>query len=77
MIQVLPQATGGIYSLNKLESIHDYIESQEEVGKVLSVASGLKLARKINDDKDLNDLELALLRSVLPEIIRDSLYILY
>ena len=66
-----------IYSLNKLESIHDYIESQEEVGKVLSVASGLKLARKINDDKDLNDLELALLRSVLPEDIRDSLLYSY
>ena len=66
-----------IYSLNKLESIHDYLESQEEVGKVLSVASGLKLARKINDDKDLNDLELALLRSVLPEDIRDSLLYSY
>ena len=65
------------YSLKKLESIHDYIESQEEVGKVLSVASGLKLARKINDDKELNDLELALLRSVLPEDIRDSLLYSY
>ena len=65
------------YSLKKLESIHDYIDSQEEVGKVLSVASGLKLARKINDDKELNDLELALLRSVLPEDIRDSLLYSY
>ena len=56
-----------IYSLNELEDIHDYLDSIPEIGKVLSVASGVKLARQINDGKDLNDLELALLRSVLPE----------
>ena len=65
------------YSLKKLENIHDHLDSMPEIGKVLSVASGLKLARKINDDKDLNDLELALLRSVLPEDIRDSLLYAY
>lgn len=66
-----------IHSLTKLEEIHDYLESKEEIGKVLSVASGIKLARKINDDKDLNDLELALLRSVLPEDIKDTLLYSY
>jgi len=44
-----------------------------EMGKVLSVASGIKLARMINDDQDLNDLELALLRSVLPDDIKETL----
>ena len=66
-----------IYSLNKLEDIHDYLDSIPEIGKVLSVASGVKLARQINDGKDLNDLELALLRSVLPEDIRESLLYSY
>ncbi|MDA0755553.1 MAG: MMPL family transporter [Proteobacteria bacterium] len=62
-----------VYSLAELENIHDYLESLPEIGKVLSVSSGIKLARMINDGKDLNDLELALLRSVLPEDIRETL----
>ncbi|MDC1491393.1 MMPL family transporter [Gammaproteobacteria bacterium] len=66
-----------IYSLNKLEDIHDYLDAMPEIGKVLSVASGVKLARKINDNEDLNDLELALLRSVLPEDIRETLLYSY
>ena len=66
-----------IYSLKKLEDIHDYLDAIPEIGKVLSVASGVKLARQINDGEDLNDLELALLRSVLPENIRESLLYSY
>ena len=66
-----------IYSLSKLEDIHDYLDSKDEIGKVLSVASGIKLAREINEGEDLNDLELALLRSVLPEDIKDTLLYSY
>jgi len=65
------------YSLKILEDIHDYLDSIPEIGKVLSVASGIKLAREINDGEDLNDLELALLRSVLPEDIRETLLYSY
>ena len=66
-----------VYSLAQLEEIHDYLDSLPEIGKVLSVASGIKLARMINDGEDLNDLELALLRSVLPEDIRETLLYSY
>jgi predicted RND superfamily exporter protein len=66
-----------VYSLAELEEIHDYLDSLPEIGKVLSVASGIKLARLINDGEDLNDLELALLRSVLPEDIRETLLYSY
>ena len=61
-----------VYNLKRLEEIHDYLDDNENIGKVLSVSSGIKLARKINDNNDLNDLELALLRSVLPEDIKDT-----
>ena len=61
------------YSLNKLEDIHNYLDDIPEIGKVLSVVSGIKLAREINDGKDLNDVELALLRSALPEDIKETL----
>ena len=64
-------------SLSKLEEIHDYLDEIPEMGKVLSVASGIKLARMINDNNELNDLELALLRSVLPEDIKETLLYSY
>ena len=66
-----------VYTLAQLEEIHDYLDSLPEIGKVLSVSSGIKLARLINDGNDLNDLELALLRSVLPENIRETLLYSY
>ena len=56
---------------------HDYLDEIPEMGKVLSVASGIKLARMINDNNELNDLELALLRSVLPEDIKETLLYSY
>ena len=64
-------------SLAKLEDIHDYLDEIPEMGKVLSAASGIKLARMINDNKNLNDLELALLRSVLPDDIKETLLYSY
>ena len=60
------------YNLKRLEEIHDYLDENENIGKVLSVSSGIKLARKINDNNELNDIELALLRSVLPDNIKDT-----
>ena len=65
------------FTLKRLEDIHDYLDSTPEIGKVLSVASGIKMARLINNGKDLNDLELALLRSVLPEDLKESLLYSY
>ena len=65
------------FTLKRLEGIHDYLDSTPEIGKVLSVASGIKMARLINNGKDLNDLELALLRSVLPEDLKESLLYSY
>jgi len=59
-------------NLEKLEEIHDYLESRTEIGKVLSVSSGIKLAEIANGRK-LNDLELAFMRELLPEDIKESL----
>ena len=59
-------------NLSYLEEIHDYLESRPEIGKVLSVSSAIKLAEIAKGEK-LDDLELALLRKVLPEDINDQL----
>ena len=55
-----------------LEEIHDYLENRPEIGKVLSVSSAIKLAEIAKGEK-LDDLELALLRKVLPEDINNQL----
>ena len=60
-------------SINKLEEVHDYVESLPEIGKVLSVASGIKVARELNDGEELSELDLALVKNMLPEDIKDSL----
>ena len=56
-----------------LESIHDYLENRKEIGKVLSVSSGIKLAEIANNNIRLTDVELALLRNLLPEDIEEQL----
>ena len=59
-------------NLSYLEEIHDYLEARPEIGKVLSVSSAIKLAEIVKGNK-LDDLELALLRKVLPEDINNQL----
>ena len=58
--------------MSYLEEIHDYLEARPEIGKVLSVSSAIKLAEIVKGNK-LDDLELALLRKVLPEDINNQL----
>ena len=60
-------------SLDRLEQIHDYVDSLPEIGKVLSVASGIKVARELKDGEPLSELDLALVKNMLPEDIKDNL----
>ena len=60
-----------------LETIHDYLENRPEIGKVLSVSSGIKLAEIANSGERLTDLELTLLRKLLPEDIESQLLSAY
>jgi predicted RND superfamily exporter protein len=47
--------------------IHDYLESQPEIGKVMSLGTMLKVAAKLNDGKPLDNFQLALVYAELPE----------
>jgi predicted RND superfamily exporter protein len=60
-------------TLNQLEEIHDYLNSLPEIGKVLSVASGIKVARNLKDGEPLSELDLALVKNMLPEDVKDNL----
>jgi predicted RND superfamily exporter protein len=47
--------------------IHDYLDSLPETGKVLSLATMLKIATKLNKGRPLDNFQLALVYSELPE----------
>jgi len=60
-------------SIKRLEDVHDYLNSLPEIGKVLSVASGIKVAEELNDGEPLSELDLALVKNMLPEDIKETL----
>ena len=61
------------YRLTQIETIHDYLESLPEVGKVLSLATGMKVIKQLNDGLIPDDYELALLRKYVPEDVKEAL----
>ena len=61
------------FRVNNIVNVHQYLESLPEIGKVLSFYSILQLGEKINDNKKLGPLEMAILYSKLPEDIKKSI----
>ena len=61
------------YRLTQIETIHDYLESLPEVGKVLSLATGMKVIKQLNDGLMPDDYELALLRKYVPGDVKEAL----
>jgi len=62
-----------IINIKRLEAVHDYVDSLPEVGKVLSVASGIKVAEELKDGEPISELDLALVKNLLPEDIKETL----
>lgn len=61
------------YKMEKIEKIHDYLNSLPETGKVLSLATIIKLSTALNDNIPLDDYELAILYDKLPDNLKDML----
>ncbi len=59
--------------LRKVEEIHDYLEQLPEIGKVLSIATGMKVFLELNDGRMPEDYELAVLRKWVPEEVKKAL----
>jgi hypothetical protein len=57
----------------EIVKIHDYLDSQPETGKVLSLATLYKLAIGLNDDDPLSDLQVGAIKSSLSEEVRKVL----
>jgi predicted RND superfamily exporter protein len=54
-----------------IEKVHDYLEENQATGKVLSLGTLVKIAKRINDGQPLDSLEMAVLYTKLPEEYKD------
>ena len=62
--------------LGELRQLHEWLDAQPEIGKVLSLDTLIRMAESINDGEPLDDLKISLFReglSRLPEDMRDVL----
>ena len=53
--------------LLEVEKIHDYLETLPQIGKVLSIATTLKVVRMLNSDRVPDDYDLTLYRKLFPK----------
>ena len=61
------------FKIERIKEVHDWLASQPEVGKVLSLASLVRVGEKLNDGQPLDSLQLALVYRRVPEDLKLSL----
>ena len=59
--------------IDKIASVHNYLDSLPEVGKVLSFSSIIDVATTLNNNKELGTLEMGVLYSKIPESIKKEI----
>ena len=59
--------------IDKIDSVHNYLEGLPEVGKVLSFSSIIKVATQLNNNKPLGTLEMSVLYSKIPQNIKKDI----
>ena len=59
--------------IDKITQVHDYLESLDAVGKVISFASMVRVAEDLNDGKKLQGLEMGVLYTKIPDTIKKEI----
>ena len=59
--------------IDKISSVHNYLDSLPQVGKVLSFSSIIDVATLLNNNKPLGTLEMGVLYSKIPETIKTEI----
>ena len=61
------------FKVDRIKQVHDYLDSLPEVGKVLSLASAIRVGEALNEGRPLDSFQLGLLYKRIPEEVRDAL----
>ena len=61
------------FKIERIKQVHDYLDSLPEVGKVLSLASVIRVAEELNEGKEFDSLQLSLLYRRVPDDIKARL----
>lgn len=61
------------YKIQKVKEAHDFLQSLPEIGKVLSLASFVRVAEQLNDNKEFDGLELGVFYKKMPEDLKTTL----
>ena len=59
--------------IDLISSVHNYLDSLPEIGKVLSFSSIIEVATQLNNNKPLGTLEMGVLYSKIPESIKTEI----
>jgi len=59
--------------IDKIDKVHNYLDSLPAVGKVLSFSSIIQVATQLNDNKPLDSLEMGVLYSKIPDSIKKEI----
>ena len=59
--------------IDKIASVHNYLDSLPQIGKVLSFTSIIEVATQLNNNKPLGTLEMGVLYSKIPESIKNEI----
>ena len=59
--------------IDRIASVHNYLDSLPQVGKVLSFSSIIDVATLLNNNKPLGTLEMGVLYSKIPESIKSEI----
>ena len=61
------------FKIERIKEVHDYLDALPEVGKVLSLASVIRVAEELNEGKEFDSLQLSLLYRRVPDDIKARL----
>ncbi len=61
------------YKVSRIKTVHNYLESLPAIGKVLSLASLLRLAEDLNEGEPFDAFELAIINKRAPDELKSSM----
>ena len=59
--------------IDKITKVHDYLDSLQEIGKVISFASMVRVVEDLNEGKKLQGLEMGILYTKIPDSIKKEI----